>query len=244
MDLDVAALELATLDAVPPRQLVTLDGWVAGLDDGTVGRAHSAVPTRHHAVDAGAVDVLEALYARHGLPATFRVPVLPAFAAVRQRLVAGGATPRQPTLTMTGRAEAVSQAGCGEDVHLEACPGQGWSDAFLGEGFDPAEGAGRLAILRRSRSSVFAAVQRQGQVVAVGAACLGRGWCGIHGMRTAPAWRGRGLAGSILATFGRLAAQRGIGQVFLQVEQANSAAQHLYRRVGLQPAWTYEYWRR
>ena len=62
-------------------------------------------------------------------------------------------------------------------------------------------------------------------------------------MRTAPALRGRGLAGSILAAVGREAARRGIERVLLQVEEGNAPARSLYGRAGLRTAWRYAYWR-
>jgi N-acetylglutamate synthase len=62
-------------------------------------------------------------------------------------------------------------------------------------------------------------------------------------MRTAAGQRGRGLAGCVLAALAGVAIERGITQVFLQVEEANTAAQALYLRAGFQTAWRYHYWR-
>jgi ribosomal protein S18 acetylase RimI-like enzyme len=66
----------------------------------------------------------------------------------------------------------------------------------------------------------------------------------MHGMRTVPHQRGRGFAASILAAIAREAVRRGVSRAFLQVEQANAAAQKLYRRAGFEEAWCYDYWRR
>jgi GNAT superfamily N-acetyltransferase len=71
---------------------------------------------------------------------------------------------------------------------------------------------------------------------------FGARWAGIHGMRTAPAHRGKGLASAILAALGRAAQARGVSQVFLQVEEANPA-RAIYRRAGFMPVWRYHYWR-
>ena len=91
---------------------------------------------------------------------------------------------------------------------------------------------------------MFASIERDGATVAVGSACFSQGWCGIHGMRTAPDARGHGLASAILATFGRMARQGGLARVFLQVEEANATARSLYERAGLRSVWCSEYWRR
>ena len=92
--------------------------------------------------------------------------------------------------------------------------------------------------------AAIAAVRLGGRVVAVGSACFSQGWCGIHGMRTAPAARGSGCATAILAAFGQLAIERGVHRVFLQVEAANATARSVYERAGFGTAWCSEYWRR
>jgi len=242
---EVESLERATLAAVPPQQVVALNGWLAAVDDGTVGRAHSAAPTRHERIDAQCVQALLDCYAAHGRPAVFRIPQAGAFDQVRQQLSAAGFSPLQPTLTMTGDA-GLPDAGprARWEVRLADTPGEAFASVFLGEGFNPVDAASRLAILRRARHSVFACAVAEGQVVAVGSGCYAEGWCGFHAMRTLPAWRGRGLAWAILAALGREANRRGIARAFLQVEQANAGAQRLYRRAGLRAAWCYEYWRR
>ena len=241
---DIASLEQATLAAVPPQAVEVLDGWLLGIDDGTVGRAHSAVPTRHEAVRHDLVEAIEARYAERGMTAVFRVPEAPAFDLLRQVLAGRGYRPTQPTLTMLGTVQGMASLAASAEVSLADTPGDAWGAVFLGEGFDPVDGASRLAILRRSRESAFAGATVAGRLAAVGSACFSHGWCGVHGMRTAPAWRGRGLAGSILAALGRAAQERGLERAFLQVERGNAAAQKLYRRAGLLTGWCYEYWRR
>jgi ribosomal protein S18 acetylase RimI-like enzyme len=138
---------------------------------------------------------------------------------------------------------AMAAIGDGAGIDLAPWPDEGWAAVLLGEGFDPVDGASRLAILRRASESVFASVRVQGRVAAVGSACFSHGWCGIHGMRTAPAYRGRGLASSILAALAAEAQRRGIARAFLQVEEGNPA-QALYARAGFATAWVYAYWQR
>ena len=122
-------------------------------------------------------------------------------------------------------------------------PDAAWTALFLGEGFDPVDGASRVRTLSRAQDSVYASVRAQGQVLAVGVAAFGHGWASVHGMRTAPACRGQGLAGRVLAGLAEAALQRRMARVFLQVDAANTAAQALYRRAGFATAWCYEYWR-
>ncbi|KQT10523.1 GNAT family N-acetyltransferase [Ramlibacter sp. Leaf400] len=240
----VESLEKATLAAVPPKAVEALDGWLLALDQGTVGRAHSAVPTRHERIDPAVAAAIEQRYAQHGLSAVFRVPQSAAFDGLRAELRSRGYAETQPTLTMVGQAQAAAREAPRIAVDLSSQPDEDWASVYLGEGFDPVDGASRVGFLRRSRHSVFARVRAQGEVVAVGCGCFAEGWWGVHGMRTAVSWRGRGFAAAILAALGREAVGRGIARAFLQVEQDNAAAQELYRRAGFGDAWCYEYWRR
>lgn len=241
--IDVESVERATLAAVPPQAQEELPGWLLGLDRGTVGRAHSAVPLQHVAPQADVLATIEARYAAHGLAPVLRLPRLACFDAMRTVSDARGYASAKPVLVQVGTVRAMAAIGAGAGIALAPTPDEGWAAVLLGEGFDPVDGASRLAILRRAIQSVFAGVQVQGQVVAVGSACFSHGWCGIHGMRTAPAFRGRGLASRILAALAAEAQRRGIERAFLQVEEGNPA-QALYRRAGFATAWVYEYWQR
>ena len=235
--LDIEGIERATLAAVPPEQLEERAGWLLGLDRGTVGRAHSAAPLRHVAPAAADLAAIEARYAAFGLSACLRVPELPAFDALRDHLRAAGYASAKPTLVQVAALKDVAVApGLATKIVLEASPGRQWEEVFLGAGFDPVDGASRLGILRRARDSVFASVRRGGRTVAVGSACFGHGWCGVHGMRTAPDARRQGLAAAILAELAGEARSRGLANLFLQVEHNNAAAQSVYRRLGFATA--------
>jgi GNAT superfamily N-acetyltransferase len=235
------AIERATLAAVPPQVLEVVQGWLVGLDDGTVSRARSAAPLAHRAPAAASVAAVEARYARAGLPALFRLPQVPAFDATRTLLQARGYAPSRPTWLQMARLHEVPVAAAPQ-VALAPSADAGWEQVFLGEGFDAADGASRLAILRRAQGSLFASVREGDRTVAVGAACFHGGWCGVHAMRTLPAYRRRGLARAIVATLASAARERGFTQAFLQVEQSNTAAQALYTRLGFTTAWGYAYW--
>ena len=240
---EVEAIERATLAAVPPEELQELEGWLLGLDGGTVGRAHSAVPMQHVAPDPELLPAIDGRYRERGLQAVFRIPRLKCFEETRGTLDRRGYRMEKPTLTQTCAVAPIAQPAAAA-LQFARGPGEDWASVFLGEGFDPVDGASRLAILRRARNCLFASARAEGRVAAVGAACFANGWMGIHGMRTLPAFRGRGLATQILSGFMAQARQRGIAHAFLQTEEANAAAQSVYRRAGFQTAWVYEYWRR
>ncbi len=240
--IDVESLERATLAAVPPRALEELDGWLLGLDGGTIGRAHSAVPLAHVNVSHAALPAIEARYRAHGLPAVFRVADVPGLRQVQGALSAAGYAPVTRTLVQTaahGGARWPDAAG----VRLDPDPDDGWMRMFMGDGFDPQDAASRLEILRRSRASLFARIEEGGRVAAVGCANFSHGWWGAHGMRTAPWARARGHATRILAAFANEAARRGIARSYLQVDASNARALSVYAKAGYATAWAYEYWK-
>lgn len=241
---DIEAIERATLDAVPPEGTARMGRWLVAIDHGTVGRAHSAVPMDHASTDARVVGPIESIYEGNGLGTVFRVPVQRGFVAFRAELMARGYTRTKPTCTFTGKVSRMAELADGAAAQLMAQPDDDWRAVFLGEGFDPVDGASRVQILARAQNALFARVFVDGQTVAVGVGSFSRGWVSVHGMRTLAPFRGRGFAGQILGAIAREAQRRDLSRAFLQVEAANTGAQALYRRAGFSLAWEYAYWSR
>ncbi|MDW5444351.1 GNAT family N-acetyltransferase [Polaromonas sp. SM01] len=240
---DIDNIERATVAAVAPEVMEELDGWLLPLGRGTVNRAKSAVPLRHHAGDVGVVAQIAARYAAHGLPALFRLATDACFDDVRQELTRRGYRAERPTLVQLACTEVVRAVSTETPADTASTPNAAWAALFLGDGVDAADGASRVAALSRAQGSLYASVREQGATVAAGAAAFSHGWASVHGMRTSPACRGRGLAGRVLAGLAEAALSRGVDRTFLQVEAGNTGAQALYRRAGFETAWCYEYWR-
>jgi len=238
---DIGAIERATLAAVAPRAVAEIDGWLVALEPGTIGRAKSAVPLRHD-LGPAALDAIEAVFAEHGLKPTFRLADVPGLEAVRAELTRRGYVSEQPTLVKVGSAAAMIAAARGAPAEVAEAPGDGWAQVFTGEGFDPADGANRVAALTRSPDAVYGGVREDGRTIAVGVVAFGHGWASLHGMRTALGRRGEGLAGRVLAGLAGAAQARGTDRMFLQVEEANTGARSLYRGFGFRAAWRYVYW--
>lgn len=245
MEADVESIERATLAAISPQAVLVLPGWLLPFDNGTVGRAKSAVPLLHTAAYAepGMLGHIEQHYAARSLQASFRLPDVPSFDAMRRALADKGYGPQQPTLVQCGAVAAMRAVTAQPLAAVDNAPDALWASVFLGEGFDPVDGASRVKSLSQASSSVFASVREAGHTVAAGAGAFSHGWASVHGMRTAAAHRGKGLAARVLAGLAEAAMQRGIDKVFLQVEEGNAAARALYQRAGFQMAWRYTYWR-
>lgn len=243
-DGDVASLERATLDAVAPPDTQELDGWLLPFDNTTISRAKSAVPLRHNNIDIAMLQPIETRYAARGLQAAFRVADVPGLSNLHAELARLGYQAQQPSLVQVGTVRQMRQACLEEPASVSPTPTPAWAAAYLAEGFDPVDGAHRVKALSRNPHLVFASIQEDGVALAAGTAAFSQGWASIHGMRTVPNSRGRGLASRVLAGLADAATDRALERVFLQVEEGNSAALALYRRVGFITAWRYHYWRR
>lgn len=237
---DIEALERATVEAVAPPEVIEIGPWLVPLDDGSIGRAKSAVPVTHEA-DVSQIDAVEAAYRQRGLKPAFRLAEVPGLRAVTAEIARRGYHSEQPTLVMTAPAAKVAELAA-PFADLLDHPDEAWGQVFLGEGFDPVDGAHRVKRLTESPDALYGAVREGGRTMAVGVISFGHGWAGVHGMRTAVERRGAGLASRLLALFGAAAQARQVDRVFLQVEETNPA-QNLYRRAGFEEAWRYRYWR-
>jgi hypothetical protein len=103
--------------------------------------------------------------------------------------------------------QAVAPAGA-LPAEVDTAPDEAWAALFLGEGFDPVDGAHRVRVLARAQGSLYASVREGGRTVAAGAMAFGHGWASVHGMRTDAAQRGHGLAGRVLAGLARVERSR------------------------------------
>lgn len=243
---DIEAIERATIAAVSPDLTEELDGWLLPFAGGTVKRAKSAVPLHRGPVDHATLDRIEDRYDSRQAKPALRLADAPCFDGLRAELerrhyVADSPTCVQVTSVRRMR-EVVAPDGALADV--DRAPDAAWSALFLGEGFDPVDGAHRVRMLSRAKGTLYASVREGGRTVAAGAMAFGHGWASVHGMRTDQAQRGRGLAGRVLAGLAQAAVERGFERVFLQVDAVNHPALALYRRAGFETQWKYSYWQR
>ncbi|MBP6483686.1 MAG: GNAT family N-acetyltransferase [Rhodoferax sp.] len=241
---EIESLERATLDAVAPACMEERDSWLIPLDETTIGRAKSAVPLRHDNIAIADINAIENRYQARGLPAAFRIADVAGLAPIHAELRRLGYAAQQPTLFLTGKLEDMRSICHNQPATVSVLPTPAWSEVYLSDGFDPIDGAHRVQALSRSRHVVYACVQEAGHSVAAGTASLNHGWVGIHGMRTLPSHRKRGLAKRVLAGLADSALSRNLTRVYLQVEEENQAALGLYHRAGFQTAWLYHYWRK
>jgi len=243
---DIEAIERATIAAVSPDLTEELDGWLLPFAGGTVKRARSAVPLHRSAVDHSTLDRIEDRYDSRQVVPALRLADAPCFDGLRAELERRHYIGDSPTCVQIGSMQRMRQvvAPGGALADVDRAPDDAWSALFLGEGFDPVDGAHRVRMLSRAKGTLYASVREGGRTLAAGAMAFGHGWASVHGMRTDQAQRGRGLAGRVLAGLAQAASARGFERVFLQVDAHNHPALSLYRRAGFETHWKYSYWQR
>ncbi|MDH6592073.1 ribosomal protein S18 acetylase RimI-like enzyme [Variovorax sp. TBS-050B] len=243
---DVEAIERATVAAVSPAAVEELDGWLLPFDEGSVKRAKSAVPLAHAEVRERTLDRIEDRYDSRQLVPLLRIADEACFDGLRAELERRHYVGDSPTCVQIGTARRMRAVAAADAklAEVEATPDEAWAALFLGEGFDPVDGAHRVRALSRAAGSLYASVREGRRTVAAGAMAFGHGWASVHGMRTDASQRGRGLAGRVLAGLAEAALARGVERVFLQVDAQNPAAHALYRRAGFATRWQYRYWQR
>ena len=243
---DIEAIERATVAAVSPEVTEEIDGWLLPFASGTVKRAKSAVPLHRGAVEAATLDRIEDRYDSRKAAPALRLADASCFDSLRAELERRHYMADSPTCVQIGSVQRMRQVAApgGALADVDRAPDNAWSALFLGEGFDPVDGAHRVRMLSRAKGTLYASVREGGRTVAAGAMAFGHGWASVHGMRTDQAQRGRGLAGRVLAGLAQAASERGFERVFLQVDANNQAALSLYRRAGFGTQWKYSYWQR
>lgn len=247
--LDIEAIERATVAGVSPDSQQEIPGWLLPFDHGTIGRSHSAVPLRHDSkINPADVVLVAARYRAEGLAPSLRVADVPGLVHLKEALLAAGLRQTQPTLTFVASVQDILAKARTDARTVAVVTGQPdaeWREVYLGDGFDPVDGAHRVRALGRASGSVYARSMAAGgsAVVATGVGSFGHGWLGVHGMRTLPAHRGHGHASGILHMLAGAAQERGFLWAYLQVEEANSGAIRVYEKLGFQLGWRYHYWR-
>lgn len=91
--------------------------------------------------------------------------------------------------------------------------------------------------------AVYVTLHADGEPIAVGRGVVQDGNLGVFGMGTLPEARRRGAATGLLHSLVAWGAERHATQVYLQVEERNTAARTVYARAGFQPLYDY-YFRR
>ncbi|MEW2472888.1 GNAT family N-acetyltransferase [Micromonospora gifhornensis] len=239
----VIEVELAADEAWPAPTRARLGGWLLRAADGWTGRANSALPVGDPDRPLpAALDAVERWYTDQGQPPLVTTP-LPLAAPVGAELDRRGWDSRPPVLVQTVGLTVLTtppDADAGAAViELAGAPSDEWlAVAASRKGGLPAAARHVLTAVDQVR---FAHAYVDGALVAVGRGTVtGQGrWLGLSLIEVLPAARGQGHATALTRALGRWAEAAGATDAFLQVEQHNTAAVALYRKLGFTTHHTY-----
>lgn len=240
---DVVALELAANEAWPAPEQDRLGGWLLRTAAGWTGRANSALPIGDPDRPLGAaLDAVQRWYAERGQPALINVP-LPLAGPIGVALDERGWGARPLTLVRTVKlATLLANTPDRPDLpeaRLAPAPTDGWLDMAAGrKGGLPDAARHVLTAVDQVR---FAHLYEAGDLIAIARGTVtgdGR-WLGLSLIEVVPGARRRGLAAAVIAALAGWGAELAAKDVFLQVEERNTAAVALYGRLGFTTHHTY-----
>jgi N-acetylglutamate synthase len=228
-----------------------LGGWLLRAGEGFTGRANSALAAGAPGLPlADAVETVRHWYAARGLPPMVAVPYplgRPEASAVDRFLAGRGWTVRPGAATVMVTALAAeglpAPAGPpgvrGAEVRVEPEPGDDWLRLYRYRGQDLPPIARRLLLSAPWQG--FGSIRDDGRVIATGRVAGAGDWAGLTAVEVHPAYRRRGLASAVTAALAAHAAGQGATGLYLQVEDGNTGARALYRRVGFTGHHGYHY---
>jgi len=240
----IRTIEELSLNAWPALQTVLADGWVQRFAGGYTRRANSVNPLYPAADDLETkIARSERLYRDRGLPVVFKLtaascpPELDAFLAARGYAL--DAQTSVQTLALASFAPDRAPA-----VEITPTVTEAWFDAFCR--------ASNLAVQRRPiawqmlntivPATAFAAIQREGEIVACGFAVAQAGYAGFYDIVTDLRYRRRGLGEQLMRSLLAWGQAQGAITAYLQVMLNNPPALSLYAKLGFREV--YQYWYR
>jgi N-acetylglutamate synthase len=244
-----------------------LGDWLLRAAGGFTGRANSALPLGDPGLPLDdALAVVTRWYRKRGLPPMIAVPVpldgdTPGEAnSSRERSASREADgqgrgldeqlTRRSWPTRPGPAffmvadlplaiPATELAG-GREVLVSPEPDDAWAARYHYRGQDHLPPVARQ-VLTSAREQSFVSVRDGDEVLAIARLSIAAGWAGLTAVEVHPGHRRQGLGVAITAAACRVAGQRGVQRVFLQVEVDNAPAQAMYKHLGFHHSHSYHY---
>ena len=244
-------LETIAANAWPAAETEVCGGWRLRSTAGVTRRANSVWPNHDDGARtlADKLEQVERFYAARTLPAIYQIcdamqpPQLDAVLAAR------GYAHEAPTFVQTAalaallaRLPALRHYPTFE-VEVSEEFDAPWFELYcLSEAVSDQAAAVRREILERiAPAHGFVTLYAAGAPAAVGLGVVEAGWLGIYCMATLPDYRRRGAARAILRTLALWAQLYDATHTYLQVMEANDAAQQLYAGAGFVTAYRYHY---
>ena len=209
----------------PAVEVGHLGDWLLGASSGFTGRANSVLPFGDPGVPLeDAVTWVERWYGDRGLPPMVQLALPPSLPPEGHPLGAvllrRGYGAQKPTLVMTAASAALPRPSAEEPVEVTTQLTDEWLDAYARQR-SPVPGVTER-ILTGADEPLFLTVRTDDRVAAVARVVLHPGWAGVGALWVDPAQRRAGLGRLVTTTVARVARDRRIASLYLQVEQDNS----------------------
>ncbi len=244
----IALIEELAANAWPAAVALAVDGWRLRFNWGVTRRANSVWPNaaegRHSREEK--ISLAEDFYRRRETRPRFQMtpaaqpPDLDEILAQR-----GYATDARTAVQTADLANVLAQAPPHPEMTVSISEqfDEAWFTAYCeSEGFDGHVADMRRGILKRIAPRIgYAHLEIESSSAAVGVGVVERGWLGVFGMTTRPAYRRRGAASAVLRALAEWGKGLGAAEMYLQVMENNAPARALYAGVGFETLYHYHY---
>lgn len=235
---DVEQLFLTTALGRPAAETSYVGQWLLRASGGWTGRANSLLPAGDPEMPVSeALKRAESFYAERGLPPLALVRLDSPAAQEIKELGWVDARPEQSDVLVLHATLDHLNAEPALEVTIRDKPDAAWYQAAF-EGTPPAAAP---AVMEGAPKAVFASIELDGQVVAVGRGSMTGHWLGMDAVRVDPAYRRRGLATGVLQGLARWSGQQGGRRSYVEVLEENTAAMTTYTSLGYAVAYRYRY---
>ena len=243
----IALLEELAANAWPAAVNQNVDGWILRYASGVSRRANSTFALRCGEGDLDArIAVVEAFYARRGLPGRFHVSPAVTPSDLDAQLAERGYRIDAPTGVQTAPlAQVVERTAVDSrfEISLLDAPNDAWFEIYH---LDPTHQRSQLPVradimARTGPPAAFALVRLDGRPIAAGQGVAERGWLGLFSLVTHPEFRRQGVGTALIRALAEWGAEQGAEGIYLQVMETSLAALSLYERLGFRTLYQYYY---
>jgi GNAT superfamily N-acetyltransferase len=243
--IDAARVEEAGLNALQtPRQLF-YDGWLLRLSPGKAKRARSVNAHFGSTLPLAAkIAHCETVYAKHKLPALFRITPFVRPPDLETALAERGYASFEQTLVLaTPLAAPPAVPGLAAGITLTDVDASGFIDAVGDLRGSPSaqRDAQRERLVQSPLAKRMIALRAGGDVVCAAQVAIDGDLAGIFDVVTAPAARAKGYATLACAALLAWAREQGARAAYLQVSADNAPAIAVYGKFGFATSYTYHY---
>ena len=238
---EIRMLEELAANAHVALNVMQYDGWLLRFSEGHTGRANSVSVLYPSTIDLQEkIAYCEACYQGQNLPCLFKLT--DDDPEIGRLLEQRGYREVTPTDVMVLE---IPDTGMPEgEVVFSDRPSEEWLSAFFA--FEGLQDVKRQQTFRRMLAKIlvrtcYAAVIRNGRIIACASSATERGYAMIQNVVVDPEYRGRGTGKTICRALLCRAKRDGAQYAYLQVVKNNLPAVRLYRELGFQKKYSYRY---